>query len=151
MPARIHRIIGNATINDFSHRHGFLEAAFDPTGPVPVESRSGNYTRRLPSLSVIPRWQWEGVSRLVVKPYSTGTGPVRMPPKIRDGQNNFSHTPASCRSQSAERLIFKFRHHLRLTRWTNQGVPGRRLCRYGVGSRSICHSSFDSARFASVD
>ena len=29
------------------------------------------------------------MSRVVVKPYSTGTGPVGMPPKIRDGQRIF--------------------------------------------------------------
>ena len=27
------------------------------------------------------------MSRVVVKPYSTGTSPVGMPPKIRDGQD----------------------------------------------------------------
>ena len=46
-------------------RHGFFGgAAFDPTGPVPVESRFGNYTRRFRPLPVIPGGQWGGKCRV---------------------------------------------------------------------------------------
>ena len=46
------------------------------------------------------------MSRVVVKPYSTGTSPVGMPPKIRDGQEKLlSLTPGFRSVAGARRMI----------------------------------------------
>ena len=60
------------------------------------------------------------MSRLVVKPYSTGTSPVGMPPKIRNGRKktelNNDNCPALC-GRHVERHPFIYP-------WLPNGSPG---------------------------